>query len=213
MNMTNVDLKKSLKHLYAPSAKQVTRVELPPMSYLMIDGEGNPNTSQLYQDSVQALYQLAYAVRAICKEAGHVFTVMPLEGLWMIKGSGSAPEGYTITAADKDQFLWTLMIMQPNSVTAGMVEQAREKTGKKKLVPQRLHDVRLETFYEGNCVQIMHTGSYDDEGPTVACLHRYIEEQGWTLSGKHHEIYLSDPRKVAPEKMKTIIRQPFTVES
>jgi len=208
--MSNLDMKKTLKYLYAPSTKDVSVVELEPMPYLMIDGEGNPNTSELYLESVQALYKLAYGIRAICKEAGKKFTVMPQEGLWTIKGQDDVPEDFNITDADKDQFEWTLMILQPDFVTSEMVEQARETINEKKDTPSRLENVRFETYHEGNAVQIMHIGSYDDEGPTVAKLHKHIEDNGWTLAKRHHEIYLSDPRKVEPAKLKTIIRQPFS---
>lgn len=208
--MANLDMKKTLKHLYAPSAKQVSVVELSPMPYLMIDGEGNPNSSPIYDESVQALYKMAYGIRAICKADDKVFTVMPLEGLWMLKGYDAPPEGFNLTEADKDNFEWILMILQPNFVTAEMVEDARDNASKKKPVPTRLNDVRFETLNEGEAVQIMHIGPYVDEGPTVEQLHQYIEDNGWVLSKKHHEIYLSDPRKVAPEKLKTIIRQPFS---
>jgi hypothetical protein len=208
--MSNLDMKKTLKTLYAPSAKAVSVVAVPPMNYLMIDGEGNPNTAQSYSQAVETLYGLAYAVRPISKDAGDVYTVMPLEGLWSFKGE--ANEDFIITEADKDRFIWTMMILQPDHITPEMVAEAHEITRKKK--PNLLlHDVRFERYHEGEAVQIMHMGPYATEGPTVARLHQHIAENGWKLSGKHHEIYLSDPRKVAPEKMKTIIRQPFVRES
>lgn len=207
--MANLDMKKTLKHLYAPSSKEVSVVDIPPLPYLMIDGEGNPNTAEQYQESVQTLYPLAYGIRAICKDAGKKFTVMPLEGLWVIKGQDHVPENFEITDAEKDQFVWTLMILQPDFVTADIVEQARETVLKKKPTLPRLADIRFGTYHEGNAAQLMHIGSYADEGPTVAKIHQHIADNGWTLSKKHHEIYLSDPRKVAPEKLKTVIRQPF----
>lgn len=207
--MANLDMKKTLKHLFTPSTKQVGIVEIPPMSYLMIGGEGNPNTSEQYVEAVQALYNMAYAIRAICKEAGDVFTVMPLEGLWMVKGMDGVPEDFQLTPADKDNFVWTMMILQPDFVTADMVEQARETVSKKKPAPLRLAEVYFETYHEGDAAQLMHIGPYADEGPNIARIHQYIADNGWKLSKKHHEIYISDPRKVAPEKMKTIIRQPF----
>jgi len=207
--MTNLDLKKTLKHLYNPSAKQVSIVDVPPMNYLMIDGEGNPSTSQ-YQQSVEALYNLAYGIRAISKETGIVFTVMPLEGLWSIKGQEAPPEDFNLTPEDKDNFIWTLMIMQPEHITSAMVEQARTIASQKKQPAQLLNEVRFEAYHEGESVQIMHIGSYADEGPTVERLHQHINDNGWALGALHHEIYLSDPRKVAPEKLKTIIRQPYS---
>ncbi len=209
--MANLDMKKTLKHLYKPSHKQVSLVELPPMHYLMIDGEGNPETVQ-YQQSVEALYNLAYGIRAISKNDGITFTVMPLEGLWSIKGQDAPPEDFTLTQDDKDNFIWTLMILQPEHITSDIVEQARTIASQKKSPAQLLDKVRFESYNEGKAVQIMHIGSYADEGSTVGHLHQYIADNGWSLSKRHHEIYLSDPRKVAPEKLKTIIRQPYSVD-
>jgi len=207
--MANLDMKKTLKHLYKPSAKQISIVDIPLMYYLMIDGEGNPDSSQ-YQDAVKALYTIAYGIRAISKNDGITFTVMPLEGLWTIKGQDAPPEDFTLTQEDKDNFIWTLMILQPDHITEGMVEQARTSASQKKEPAILLDKVRFETYKEGKAVQLMHIGSYADEAPTVAKLHQVIEDNGWAMTKKHHEIYLSDPRKVAPEKLKTIIRHPFT---
>lgn len=204
--MSNLDLKKVHKNLYAPSAKVVSVVTVPPFPYLMIDGEGNPNTTPRYGEAIEALYGLAYGIRAIRKAAGETFTVMPLEGLWWFREE--TDHNFKLTDADKDRFAWTLMILQPKSVTTDIVEEARQNARRKK-APAALDDVRFAIHDEGEVVQIMHIGSYDDEGPTVEKLHQHIAEHGWELSGLHHEIYLSDPRKVAPEKMKTVIRQPF----
>ena len=204
--MENLDMKKTLKHLYAPSAKDVGVVSVSPMYYLMVDGEGNPNTAPSYPQAVAALYSLSYALRAMSKAANQVFTVMPLEGLWAFKGTQKEP--FDITEADKDRFIWTMMILQPQHITAAMVNQALE-TVHKKATNALLDTVRFECYDEGEAVQIMHLGPYSTEAPTVAKLHNTVAENGWQLCGKHHEIYLSDPRKVAPEKMKTIIRQPF----
>ena len=117
---------------------------------------------------------------------------------------------FVITEADKDRFLWTLMIQQPDFVGAHMVEEARSAVLAKGEAPAQSERVRFERFQEGEAVQIMHIGPYADEGPNIRKLHEYVEENGWQLSGKHHEIYLSDSRKVAPEKMRTVVRQPFT---
>lgn len=204
--MSNLDMKKTLKHLYKPSAKEVGVVDIEPMPYLMIDGQGSPAT-QLYADSVKALYTLAYGIRGLCKAEDKTFTVMPLEGLWVIEGQES--DDFDPYNFDKDKFIWTLLILQPEFVTAEKYEEARE-LARKKSDPVRLDDVRFEMYHEGDSVQIMHIGSYDDEAPTVAKLHQHITDNGWELGKRHHEIYLSDPRKVAPEKLKTIIRQPFT---
>lgn len=205
--MSNIDFKKTLKHLYKPSAKKVSVVDVPAMNYLMIDGTGNPGTSPRYQQAVEALYPLAYGIRAISKAAGTVFTVMPLEGLWSFEGQEDNTN-FKLTTADKDKFEWTLMILQPDHITADMVAEARETVRKKK-APALLDDVRFESYHEGEAVQIMHIGSYDDEGENVEKLHTHINANGWQFGKKHHEIYLSDPRKVAVEKLKTVIRQPF----
>lgn len=205
--MTSIDLKKTYHPLYAPATGKVSVVHVPPLPYLMIDGAGNPNTAPAYVEAVQALYSLAYGLRALRKAAGEVFTVMPLEGLWWF--ADDPLENFVITEADKDRFLWTMLILQPASITPALVEEARDQVRRKK--PEaRLDAVRFDILAEGEAVQIMHLGPYADEGPNIARLHEYIAAQGWQLGGKHHEIYLNDPRKVAPEKMKTIIRQPFT---
>jgi hypothetical protein len=206
--MKNLDLKKEMKQHYAPLTKEVVVVDVPAMHYLMVDGEGNPNTSPDYRQAVQALYPLAYNVRAICKAAGQSFTVMPLEGLWWFKSQPIAD--FVMTEADKDRFLWTMMILMPDFVTDEMVMQARQSVAAKQDVPVLLDSVRFAVYAGGEAVQIMHIGPYADEGPNIKKLHDHIAEQGWALSGKHHEIYLSDPRRAAPEKMRTVIRQPFS---
>lgn len=209
--MRNLDMKKTLKHLYKPSAKDVSVVDVPPMNYLIIDGKGSPD-SDTYQASVQALYKTAYTIRATSKAAGTVFTVMPLEGLWTVAGQDAPPDDFTITQADRENFVWTLMILQPNHITVEIFTQAQENIRNGKDAPRLFEQVRFEQFHEGEVVQIMHIGAYADEAPTVSKLHQHIEANGWQPRGKHHEIYLSDPRKVAPEKLKTVIRAPFTRE-
>lgn len=204
--MSNLDMKKTLKHLYKPSAKSVSVVDVPPMNYLMIDGEGNPSTSTDYEHAIQALYGLAYTIRGLSKEAGTVFTVMPLEGLWAFEGQETA--NFVLTEADKDTFQWTLIILQPEHITAEMVATARDILREKK-APVALDKVRFECYEEGSAVQILHIGSYDDEADNVRRLHEHIHENSWSIGKKHHEIYLNDPCKVAPEKLKTVIRQPF----
>jgi len=201
--MIKTDLKKELKKLYNPSAKEVSLVEVPPMSYLMIDGMGDPNTSQEYMESVEALYAMSYALKFLVKKSpdpiDHV--VMPLEGLWWM--DNIAESGLK----NKDTWKWTSMIMQPSFVTGTMVELAIEQVQKKKGLPA-LPKMRFETYDEGLSAQIMHIGPYAAEAPTIRKLHHFIEDKGYSRKGKHHEIYLSDPRKAAPEKLKTIIRQP-----
>jgi hypothetical protein len=204
---TKVDLKKQRADLYHPSTKEVAVVEVPTMPFLMIDGAGNPNTSQDYQEAVEALYAVAYALKFLLKkEQGVDYAVMPLEGLWWTPGMRE------FSVEHKERWLWTMLIAQPEEVTAALFERAREQAQRKKPSPA-LAKLRLEPFQEGLAAQIMHLGPYASEGPTIARLHAFIREQGYIFDGsrqKHHEIYLSDPRRSAPAKMRTVIRQPMT---
>jgi hypothetical protein len=202
--MSKVDFKKELKHLYKPSGKKFEVVDVPEMHFLMIDGHGDPNTAQEYQEAVEALYGVSFKVKFISKkELGNDYVVPPLEGLWWAENM----ETFT-SQRDKSQWSWTMMIMQPEWITQEIVAAAIQEVKKKKGLPG-LAKLRLETYHEGLSVQIMHTGSYDDEGPILAELHsKFIPNNGYEEMGKHHEIYLSDPRKVAPEKLKTVLRQP-----
>lgn len=204
--MTKLDHKKILKQLYNPPVRPFTVVDVPPMQFLMVDGAGNPNTAESYRLAVEALYGLSYALKfAVRKQTDVDYTVMPLEGLWW------SDDMDDFTARNKDGWRWTMMIMQPEQVTAEQVETLRAEVRKKN--PPALDLVRFEMFAEGPAAQVMHIGSYDDETPTIAALHQFIEASGNTLAGKHHEIYLGDPRKTAPEKLKTVIRQPFTLKA
>ena len=202
--MSKLDFKRELKHLYQPSAKKFQVVDVPPMNFLMIDGHGDPNTAQAYQDAVEALYGVAYKLKFMSKkEEGKDYIVPPLEGLWW---AGDV-ETFT-TQRDKSAWDWTMMILQPEWITHAMVEEAVKQVEKAKALPA-LPKLRLGTYHEGLAVQIMHIGSYDDEGPTIASMHAFALENGYELAGKHHEIYLSDPRRVAPQKLKTVLRQPI----
>lgn len=206
--MAKVDFKKELKHLYRPSAKNFQVVDVPPMNFLMIDGHGDPNTAQSYTDAVEALYAVAYKVKFINKkEIGRDYVVPPLEGLWWAEDMDT----FTVSR-DKSTWDWTMMIMTPDWVTRPMVTEAVEVVQKSKDLPA-LEKIRLESYHEGLSVQILHIGSYDDEGPTISRLHHeYMPQNGLQENGKHHEIYLSDPRKVSPEKLKTVLRQPVKRE-
>jgi hypothetical protein len=204
--VAKVDFRKQLRHLYNPSAKDVEVVSIPEMQFLMVDGTGNPNTSQEYQEVLEALYGVAYALKfLIKKELALDYTVMPLEGLWW------TPDMREFSVEHKESWLWTMMIMQPEEVVVTLFERARAQVQSKK-PSTALAKLRLAKFNEGLSAQIMHLGPYAAEAPTIARLHAYIREQGYTFDGtvqKHHEIYLSDPRRAAPEKMKTVIRQPM----
>jgi hypothetical protein len=202
--METLDLKKALKHLYAPSAREVTEIAVPRMQYLMIDGMGDPNTAPAYTEAVEALYAVAYTIKfAIKKSRAIDFPVLPLEGLWWMDDMRE------FSMAKKDRWKWTMMIAQAELVTAADVIGAIAEVKRKK-DPPALSLLRFDTLDEGDCAQIMHLGPYADEKPTIQKLHEYIAARGASLSGKHHEIYLGDPRRTAPEKLKTVIRQPFT---
>ena len=201
--MKKIDYKKELKHLYLPSTKQCELVEVPTMNFLMIDGAGDPNTTQAYEEAVEALYAVSYTLKFMIKKGEQAvdYTVMPLEGLWWV------PNMAEFSVSRKDKWLWTALIMQPEFVSAALVDAAIVETAEKKN-PAALPRLRFKPYQEGLAAQIMHIGPYADEAPTIAKLHAFIAEQGHTLRGKHHEIYLSDPRRTAPEKLKTVIRQP-----
>ena len=201
--MVKIDMKKELKDLYNPSTKQVTIVEVPKMNFLIIDGSGDPNTSQMYKDAIEALFSLSYTIKFMVKKTKAVdYAVMPLEGLWWVDDMSS----FSVTS--KDEWKWTAMIMQPEHVTEDTTAKAVEDLKNKKDLPS-LSKIRFDSFHEGTSAQIMYIGAYADEGPTIKKLHEFINENRCTLDGKHHEIYLSDPRRAAPEKLKTIIRQPM----
>ena len=200
--MEKVDFKKTLKHLYAPK-KKFEIVDVPEMQFIMVDGHGDPNTAQEYADAIEALYAVAYKMKFMSKKTFEKdYTVPPLEGLWW------AEDMDTFVTRDKSAWDWTMMIMTPNWITDEIFAAAVEEVLKKKN-PAALGKVRLDKYDEGLSVQIMHIGSYDDEAPTLLTLHsEFIPENGYIENGKHHEIYLSDPRRVAPEKLKTVLRQP-----
>ena len=202
--MPTLDLKKKLQDLYSPSAKAISVVDVPPLRFLMVDGEGDPNTSRAYKEAIEALYGLSYTLKFMVKRQHpeHDYRVMPLEGLWWTDTAG----GPDFTR--KDTWKWTAMIMQPDAVTAGLFEEAKQELNAKKH-PPGLVRVRFDAFHEGAAAQILYVGPYADERPTIERLHAFIREQGHELHGRHHEIYLSDPNRTAPARLKTIIRQPF----
>jgi hypothetical protein len=202
-----IDLRKRLKHLYGPSKKEVVEINVPEMKFLMIGGSGDPNTSQAYQEAVEALYAVSYALKFVVKEnQGVDYGVMPLEGLWwMDEEAGS----FQAIQENKEAWKWTLMIMQPEVyVTEELVEEAEDQARTKRNLPA-LPRMRFETFHEGPSAQILHVGPFAEEGSTIDKIHRYIEERGHQRSGKHHEIYLSDFNRTAPERLKTVVRQPI----
>lgn len=207
--MSKVDFKKELKYLYKPSAKKPTMIEVPRMNFIMIDGQGDPNTSEEFAGSVQALYSIAYTIRMLPKkgrepEGYFEYVVPPLEGRW------DTIDQQEFDYTDKDNLKWTLMIMQPKFVTRALFEEIQRELIEKKGA-EYLGKARFEAFDEGLCAQIMHIGPYDDEPKTLAVLEEYIAEQGYGLiKTGHHEIYLSDPRRSKPENLKTVLRYPIT---
>ncbi len=202
--MDKIDFKKELQHLCNPSSRDFSMVEAPEMQFLMVDGHGDPNTEPAYQEAVEALYAVAYKLKFASKQRLEKdYTVPPLEGLWW----AAYMDTFTVNL-DKSAWDWTMMIMQPEWITPEMFRRAVAEAQKSKGLPA-LSKMRLERYSEGLSVQIMHIGSYDAEGPTLARLHReFIPQNGYVEAGKHHEIYLGDPRKTAPEKLKTVLRQP-----
>jgi hypothetical protein len=202
--MARVDYKKDLKHLYFPTAKEVVTVTVPEMNFLMADGAGDPNTSEAFREAIQALYGASYTLKFMLKKrkSSPDYSVGPLEALWW-----SLP-GKDLDLADKSSWKWTVMIMQPDFITGEDVVRALEEVRAKKGAAG-LKVVRFEKFEEGLSAQIMHIGPYSKEAPTIERLHAYIRETGRSRRGDHHEIYIGDPRRAAPERMKTVIRQPM----
>ena len=199
--MSETDLRRIHPDLYRAPDSPV-RLTVPPLGYLMIDGAGDPNTAPEYADAVASLYAVSYGLRFMAKAAGaEPWTVMPLQGLWW------ADDMARFSVERRGDWLWTMMIAQPPIVASDMVADAVASAVRKRKAPAS-DRLRFAVLEEGDSVQVMHHGPYADEGPTIAGLHAFIADAGLMLRGKHHEVYLSDPRKSAPEKMRTIIRQP-----
>jgi hypothetical protein len=201
--MTKIDLKKEYKNLYAASARQVVEVDVPEFNFLMIDGMGDPNTAHEYSLAVEALFSVSYKTKFMIKKGSDAidYAVMPLEGLWW------ADDMSAFTSNDKSSWKWTMMIMQPAFVTQNMIDEAISEVQKKKSNPA-ISELRFQAFTEGRCAQILHIGPFSEEGPSIQRVHNFINEHS-EISGKHHEIYLSDIRRAAPQKWRTIIRQPM----
>lgn len=196
-----MDLKRELHALYS-ARRTPALVEVPDLSYLMVDGEGRPNTSPGWTAAIEALYATAYAAKyAVRRSGGLDFTVMPLEGLWW------ARDVEAFKSNDYDAWRWTLMIMQPPVVGPDIVEAAKSTAVTK---APCAGDVRLEALAEGTAAQVLHVGPYSEERPTVELMHAFIADSGYLPRGAHHEIYLGDPRRAAPERLRTILRQPVT---
>lgn len=201
-----IDHKKELAHLYKQSRKEISIVDVPKMNFLTILGKGGPNDNPDYSHAVGALYAVAYNLKFHIKKGPSAvdYKVMPLEGLWW------AEDMTKFTLEYRDNWLWKMMIMQPDMITEDMFKEMVEQVRNKKN-PPKLDEVQFESIEEGLCAQIFHAGPYGEaEGPTVERLHQFIHDQGYELRGIHHEIYLNSPLRTAPEKLKTIIRQPIS---
>ncbi|ALT78947.1 GyrI-like domain-containing protein [Paucibacter sp. KCTC 42545] len=203
--MVKIDLKKSpeLKQLYQASAKAIVELDVPALNYLMVDGQGDPNTSPGYAQAVEALFTVSYTAKFMLKKGPQAidYAVMPLEGLWW------ADDMAAFSTNDRARWKWTMMIMQPEFVTNDVLAEAMEQVRQKKALPA-IDRLRVARFTEGVCAQLLHIGPFTEEGPSIERLHAYIDERSGR-SGKHHEIYLSDIRRADPKNWKTIIRQPM----
>lgn len=200
--MAKIDFRKALAPLYGPPSGEFVSVDVPSMQFVKVDGEGDPNRVPAYRSAVEWLYGTSYAMKFAAKAAlGQDYVVPPLEGLWRADDPGS------FVRREKDRWRWTMMIMVPDFVAPDLFDAALAKTGGKLGRPPS--SLRLERYDEGLSLQTLHVGAYDDEGPTLARLHdQVMPDRGLTFNGPHHEIYLSDPRRTAPAKLKTILRQP-----
>ena len=198
-----MDYKKALGVLYKPSPKRPSLVDVPQLQFLMIDGMGDPGNSREYAEAMEAIFPVAYAAKFKIKKSPLQldYGVMPLEGLWW------ADNMEDFAVGNRNHWKWTLMIMQPEPVSREVVDEVMHEVGRKKN-PSALPKLRFELFQEGLSAQILHVGPFSDEGPVIERLHGFIEEQGYVRHGLHHEIYLSDYRKVKPENNKVILRQP-----
>lgn len=201
--MKKIDLKKELKQFYQASAKDVVQIEVPAFKFLMVDGKGDPNTTQEYAQAVEALFSVSYTAKFMVKKGPQQldYSVMPLEGLWW------ADDLSAFVANDRTKWKWTMMIMQPDFVADEVIDAAIAAVQSKKQFPA-IDKLRLEEFTEGRCAQVLHVGPFTEEGPTIERVHEFISARSG-LAGKHHEIYLSDIRRADPKKWKTIIRQPM----
>jgi hypothetical protein len=196
-----VDFKRTMKPYWLPPVGKFVIVEVPELAFAMIDGAGDPNTAPEYSSAVSWLYTMSYTLKFMSKAAGRDYGVAPLEGLWWSDDMTDFLQGR------KDRWSWTAMIMQPDWITPSQFAEAIKKAEAKLGAPPR--SLRLERFREGLSVQTMQLGPYSGEGPTIRKLHEeFLPANGLNETGKHHEIYVSDPRRVAPEKLKTVIRQP-----
>lgn len=205
--METFDYKTAYKHLYLPSAKEPSLVDVPPMKFAMVSGQGDPNTSQAFQEAIGALYGVTYTIKMLPKkkivpEGYVIYNIPPLEGLWWLEDR----KRFSFDVP-KEDYRWTVMIMQPAFVTQELVDKAVEDQFKKKGNPA-FNILRFGEIAEGKSVQIMHIGPYSEEPASLAKMEEFADGQGYRFHGKHHEIYLGDPRRTKPEKLRTVLRYP-----
>lgn len=206
--MEKLDLRKQYKHLYQPSAKEVSVIDVPPLQFAMIDGAIEPGQlpgdSPAFQQAVEALFGISYTLKFMYKQRPDRpidYTVMTLEGLWW-------KEDGHFDIANPGNWRWTAMIMQPDHITEEMFQEGLAQLRRKKPNPA-LDQLRLQTFHEGMSLQIMHIGPYSDEPATIARMDAFAAEHGYRMRGKHHEIYMGDPRRADPARLKTVLRHPI----
>jgi hypothetical protein len=200
--MSKLDLKKELKELYKPS-KNIIKINVPELQYLMIEGEGSPEEANGdFQKAMETIYPVAYTIKFTMKDIARDFVVMPLQALWY------ADDYNVYQTMEMDKWKWTVMILLPNYVNHEIFQEAIDKIKTKQDVPTLIDKIKLNKLIEDKCFQITHYGPYAEEGSTLQKLHDEIESNGYKFAGLHHEIYLSDPRRAKPENMKTLIRQP-----
>jgi hypothetical protein len=200
--MGKVDFKKRIA-AYTARRGVLEVVDVPPLRYLMIDGQGDPNTSQAYSDAVSTIFPVAYKLKFLHrKQSGEDYVVMPLEALWW-----SDDMATFTTARDKSRWKWTLLSLVPDSVAVEVFDEALASAATSGA--PAVGSVRIDTLAEGTCVQTLHLGSYEDEAPILAEMHdEFIPAHGLRMTGRHHEIYFSDPRRTHPSKLRTLLRQP-----
>ncbi|MCC7176664.1 MAG: GyrI-like domain-containing protein [Bryobacterales bacterium] len=201
--MRKIDLKKDWKQFYTASARRPSLVDVPKRKYLMLDGQGDPDTNPDFQRAIEALYSVAYTLKFTLKMGPEQidYPVMALDCLWW-SDTGALSE------TSRTGWKWTLMIAQPDVITAAMVRAAKKKAKEKKGLAC-VDNLRLESWREGKAVQMMHIGPYSEEERTIGKMQEFAAAQGYQLTGKHHEIYFSDPRRTKPEKLKTLLRRPI----
>ena len=206
MSTDRYDVKRELKQLYAPKNTDWALVDVPEQRFIAVDGRGDPNTSAEYANAVEALYSVAYTIKFASKREGRDFVVAPLEGLWW------ADDPEVFTARAKDSWHWRMLISQPDWITEETIAEAKEVVSAKKDLPA-IAGLRREVLHEGVSAQVLHIGPYDDEGPVLARLHHeWLQANGLRMTGLHHEVYVGDPRRTEPAKLRTVLRQPVRPE-